>query len=80
MPIKVTKTPAKKITKKEINKAVYDKITAAVADFQTGTKGKKVEKKVKKVSKAIAKGIVKAEKHKKVAVVKTKKATKAKSK
>ncbi len=46
--------PAKKVTKKEARKIVYEKLAGALAEYQNGSNKKKFENKLKKASKLFA--------------------------
>ena len=53
-----------KFHKKEARQKVYDKLVVALAEFKSGVKDKKFEKKLQKTSKLFAVDIIESAKHK----------------
>lgn len=52
--------PVKKISKKDLRKAVYEKLSGALAEYKSGVDEKKFDNKLKKISKFFALDIAKA--------------------
>jgi hypothetical protein len=50
----------KKISKKEARQAAYKKLVVALSEYKTAAKGKKFEKKLRKVSRLFASDVMKA--------------------
>lgn len=65
--------PVKKISKKQVRKEVFQKLSGALAEYKSKLDKKKFENKLKKASKLFAVDIAKASK-KKIKAVKAKKA------
>jgi len=79
MPIKKTPAP-KKITKKEINKEISEKLANALTAYKVKLGEKKFNNILKKTSKIFAEGLIKAGKKTNKVVVVKKKVTKKKVK
>jgi hypothetical protein len=58
------KVKSKKFRKKEARQKVYDKLVTALAEFKSGVKDKKFEKKLRKTSKLFAVDIIESAKDK----------------
>lgn len=69
----VTATDAKKVSKKEVRKAVYEKLAGALAEYKDGFPKKKFESRLKKASKLFAVDIAKATRRTKKENIKVKK-------
>ena len=79
MPVKKT-IPPKKITKKEINKEISDKLASTLASYKVKLGEKKFNNILKKTSKIFAESLVKASKKTNKTVAVKKKAAKKKVK
>jgi len=55
--------PVKKVTKKELRKLVFEKLSGALDEYKTGINEKKFNNRLKKVSKVFAMDISKAVKN-----------------